>query len=419
MVSTIRVSRAPSFAAGVALLALLALAIRLAYIELLGDRLSEGADSLWYQLQAGTIAGGDGYVDPAAAYGEGRSVATANFPPLWPAVLAVVHRLGGQSEQWFQAAGAVVGTATVVLTAVLGRRLAGPTVGLVAGLLAAVSPALVAADGSVMSDSLFTLLVTSAVLLAYVARDRTGFLPWAALGITLGLATLTRSDGLLLAPAVVLAAAVRRPSTGRRWALAGVSLGAVLLTLMPWAVRNTVRLDEPVLLSSNSGSLLEGANCPSTYEGPLLGLWDPACLRFTRAPGLVETEWAAEGREAGLDHARSNGQKLPLVAGVRVLRGLGLYDPIDQARAEAVETRDPDWQVLALAHWLLVLPAAAVGAVIAHRRRVALGPLVGLFAGVVVVIALSWGNQRFRLAAEPSAYALAAVALTSLLRRGR
>jgi hypothetical protein len=50
---------------------------------------------------------------------------------------------------------------------VLGRRIAGAKVGLGAAALVAASPFLVAADGSLMAEALFVLLITAAVLLAY------------------------------------------------------------------------------------------------------------------------------------------------------------------------------------------------------------------------------------------------------------
>ena len=44
------------------------LLVRLAYALTVGRHLTFGLDAIWYELQAGTLATGKGYVDPAAYY---------------------------------------------------------------------------------------------------------------------------------------------------------------------------------------------------------------------------------------------------------------------------------------------------------------------------------------------------------------
>src|SRR3954467_10201712 len=108
------------FAPALALVAAVGFAVRLVYVFTVGRHLTFGLDAIWYELQAGTVATGKGYVDPSAFYGSGARVATASFPPLWPALLAVAKLIGLGSETGYQVVGAVVGTATVGLTGLLG-----------------------------------------------------------------------------------------------------------------------------------------------------------------------------------------------------------------------------------------------------------------------------------------------------------
>jgi len=68
-----------------------------------------------------------------------------------------------------QSAGGALGTFTVVVAAVLARRLVDDRTALVAAVLVALSPVLVAADGSLVSEALFVPLVTSSVLAALLA----------------------------------------------------------------------------------------------------------------------------------------------------------------------------------------------------------------------------------------------------------
>jgi hypothetical protein len=392
---------------------------RLAYVVVVGPRTGLGADATWYLLQAGTIGGGHGYLDPAAFYERGEAVATANFPPLWPAFLGGVEALGLGTERAYRLVGAVLGTVTVALTGILGRRLGGPVVGLVAAALVAASPLLIASDGSLMAESLYGVLLLAAVLVAYAALDRPSLARLAALGALGAAAMLARSDGVAAVVLLVAATAVGAPEArwSRRLALGGASLGVVVVLLTPWTIRNAVRLDEPVLLSTNSGSVLEGANCASTYGGERLGAWDPACVVETRRPGRTEAEWTAAAQDRGIDYAVEHIERLPLVGAARVLRTFGLWEPTSAARLEAVETRHERWQLVGWAYGLVTLALAVPGAVALRRRGVDLWPLAAVVGGTALAALVALGNQRFRMAVEPVLAIAAATAIASLLAR--
>jgi len=396
-------------------ISLAALAVRIGYTLVVGPRLSVGFDALWYELQAGTLAAGHGYVDPDAFYRTGTAVATANFPPLWPALLAAANRLGVDTELGYALVGAVVGTVTVPVAALIGRRVAGPAVGLVAAALVALSPALVAADGSLMADSLYVLALALATLAALRAQSLPTPGRFALMGVTLGVAALARSDALIVAPVLVAATAwaAREPVGRRRVALGGLALAGTVAVVLPWSVLASVRLGSPVVVSSNSASLLEGANCATTYAGDLLGAWDPGCLVETRRPGVREADWAGAARAAGLAHALDHPGRLPVVVAVRVLRAWGLWAPLQQARLDVDETRHRDWQVGSWVAGLALSAVALPGAVLLARRAGrAAAPLAAVVGGSTVVVALSWGNPRFLLAAVP---ALAVSAATTIV----
>ena len=63
------------------------------------------------------------------------------------------------------------------------------------------------------------------------------------------------------------------------------------------------------------------------------------------------------------------------------------------------------------AYDLLVLAIAVPGTVILVRRRSTIAPLVAVVVAVIVTAALSYGSQRFRLAAEPAVAVAAAAAV--------
>jgi hypothetical protein len=406
------------FAIALCALTVAGLVLRIVYTLVVApDQL--GFDAIWYELQSQTLARGDGYVDPDTFYRLGQSVPTANFPPLWPLLLAAVSKIGLDTERAHQIVGALLGTATIVLTALVGARVAGRRAALVAAALVAFSPLLVAADGSLMSESLFVTLITGAVLVAYRALDQPTW-PWfALLGATLGLAALARSDALIVAPLLIGATAWRcaSASVSRRMVLAGVALILTCLLLSPWVIRNDAQMGEPIALSSNSGSVLEGANCATAYSGELLGAWDARCLVVTREPGQSELDWSAAGRQAGIDYARDHVGRLPLVGTARIMRAWSVWNPVDQAELEAIETRSRNWQVVGGIVAVALLALAVPGTVLLVRRRAAIAPLVAVTAGVSIAALAANGNTRFTLAGQPAVAIAAATFMVWLARR--
>ena len=160
-------------------------------------------------------------------------------PPLtyW-AITAGVRLLGynGWGVRLFNAL-AFVGTS--LLIALLGRRLGGPHLGLLAGTIYASAAAPVLASWVTTTDTLLTLWMTAAVfcwVAAAQARDRTGMNGWLALcGLALGLGFMTKGPPVLLA----LFALVARPIRPLRRAWPGfcLLLLAFIVVGLSWYLR--------------------------------------------------------------------------------------------------------------------------------------------------------------------------------------
>ena len=89
---------------------------------------------------------------------------------------------GGTGFEAHRLTGCVLGAFVIVIIGLLGRRAGGERVGLLAAGIATVYPTLVAADGSLMSETLYGLLVGLALLVALRMRDEPRVLLAAALG---------------------------------------------------------------------------------------------------------------------------------------------------------------------------------------------------------------------------------------------
>ena len=141
-----------------------------------------------------------------------------HFPPLVPVLLGLSSELVSDPHTGTVWVTIVAGTALIVPLALLARHLSGPTAGATTAWVAAVAPGLstTLVNRGAGSEAVYALLVVTAVWLVVAARDEQGWrhrLRIAAAGTMVGLAYLTRPEGLLIAlplgAAVVLVAARR------------------------------------------------------------------------------------------------------------------------------------------------------------------------------------------------------------------
>lgn len=378
------------------------LALRLVYVLVLARHVPMAGDSAFFHAEPALIAGGRGFIEPFVFAAYGIAVPTAAHPPLYPLVLAAPALVGINGVLAQRALTCVIGTGALWLIGLLGRRVAGERVGLAAAGIATVYPVLVAADGALMSESLYGLLVVAALLVAWRQHERRDLGSAVGLGALVGLASLTRSEALLLLPLLAWPVAVRGP--GRRLLRVGCVSMACAVVLAPWTVRNWERFDQLVVVSHNDSTVLAGANCPATYYGADLGGWDFGCIspRFTLREGVQADRW----RSQGLDYAGAHVGRLPLVLLVRMLRTWDFYQPRAQVSFAESRARWADEAGVAVYYVLLVL--AVVGWMRVRRRPwILLAPV----ALVTVSSLLGYGLPRFRHAAEPVIVVLAAVAL--------
>jgi 4-amino-4-deoxy-L-arabinose transferase-like glycosyltransferase len=371
-------------------------------------------DFFYYHRSANALAEGRGFIDPFLST-PGDPYPSALHPPLWPFLLAGASKLGATSFLAHRLVGAIPGTLTVVLIGLLGRRVAGERAGLLAAATAAAYPTLVAADGSLMSETLYGTFVAASLVLAYRLLDRPSVSAAAALGAAIGLAALTRGEAVLFLVLLALPVAWRGGRPGRPMRLAA-TLVAAGLVIAPWTVRNWIQFDRLILISTNDATVVAGANCALVYSGPDIGTWDIGCISPVRRE-LDEAEQTSIWRREGRRYAREHLDRLAIVVPVRVLRTWGLYQPRRQAN---LAEGGAQWvKYLATAAYYALLVLAVIGVVLLRRRR---APLIVLLSPAIVVTlssAASFGLPRFRQAAEIAIVTLAAVAIDELLARRR
>ncbi|MCB0959514.1 MAG: glycosyltransferase family 39 protein [Acidimicrobiales bacterium] len=399
------------------------LGVRLAHVLVVLADVPPGLDAVWYSLQGGSLREGTGYVVPTTLF-TGELVPTAGFPPAYPVYQALWQTAFGAGPDSVRLSGLVTAAATIVLTALVARRTIGSRPALLAAAVVALDPALVAVDGSGMSETLSVPLCTAVVLLSCRALSL-GLTPWRgiALGAVAGAAALTRQDLLGLLPLLVLPVGLvaRSPAAARRATATALALVAATAVVLPWVLRNEREVGSATISTLSPASVLAGSNCDPTYEGESLGSWEFSCVAAAQLPGEPEAVEADHLEAAARRHVEANLDRLPLVVPARVARVWSLWDPRDQIPREVEEARSRRWQQLA---WLVnpvILLGGAWGLVrtVRHRPRTTFPLLVPpLLVSATAVI--SYGNPRFAAIAHPMlAVGLAATAagLLSAWRR--
>lgn len=411
--------RPRAFLARLLALAAAGLALRLVYVLLLTRGLHDTGDSEFFHRLALLIGDGRGFTEPIGLALNGSVRPTALHPPLYPLLLGAASAMGVDSYLAQRVIGCLIGSVAIVAVGLLGRRVGGDRVGLVAAALAALYPVLIGADGAVMSEALYGLLVVVSLLLAYRLAERPSAAGAALLGAAIALAALTRAEALALLVFALVPAAVAGARGGdgsgrvRPWRTLLAGVLACVVVLLPWTVRNWSAFDRPILISNNSGTLVSGANCGTTYHGAELGSWNIFCVK----PGRSTNEAVAAGHEraAGLRFAGDHLGRLPVVLGARLLRTLDLYQPGVEARR--AESRSYGIELAgAIAFWILA-PVALLGAVMLRRRGQPLALLLAPFALAAIVSLAGYGIPRFRHPADLALVVLAAVAYDAVISR--
>jgi 4-amino-4-deoxy-L-arabinose transferase-like glycosyltransferase len=206
-------------------------------------------DATQYDAIARNLAAGHGFSESAAP----PYVPTMHREPLYPVFISIFYRLG-LSPSAVYVTQALLGTGVVLVIYLLAREaFVDDWVTLLAALLVACYPVLAARSGYLLTESLFTFLITLGVYLFYLGKRGNFWLAYLGAGLIFGLATLCRSIALLLVPflggLLLIERALRRPFPrwGIEWGKAMLLLLVALLVIAPWILRNQVVMGRATL----------------------------------------------------------------------------------------------------------------------------------------------------------------------------
>jgi hypothetical protein len=205
-------------------------------------------DGHYYHLGASRIAAGLGYSEDVLVRGVAVWKPWTHYPVGYSALLGLFYRVFGNHLLVAPLLNALLGAATAILIHRIALQHLGAGRARVAGGIAALHPGLIAYCPLVMSEIPTAFML---VLLLWTLQHFRGRWHAAILGgLILGVLTLMRPASLLLVPLVALSEARPLPRALLR---ATAALAIALSVVMPWTVRNCMRMDGCALVSTNGG----------------------------------------------------------------------------------------------------------------------------------------------------------------------
>ncbi len=405
----------------------LGFSIRVAFVIIKQSRLTlTTGDAFWYHMQARLVADGRGFLNPFLLQNQGIAGPGADHPPGLVLILTAADLLGIDTPQGQRILMSVLGTASILLIALLGRRIGSRKVGIVAALLAATYPNIWINDGMLMVETVYILVIAASLLATYRYLDRHRLGDLVVLSSALAAAAMLRPESLVLFAVMVTPMVLSRTTLSwpRRCMHLAVAALIPILAFAPWVIYNLGRFESPVTISTGAGQTLAAGNCDITYSGDKIGYYDLGCIddRWTGDPTGDPTERDAALQADAREYMSAHRSELPKVMLARVARVWHLYgaeqsltlDGWIEGRAGGPPSGDRSLVTVALLSYFALVPLALVGGFLTWRRGVRIWPLLVQPALVTVVAAITFGITRYRAGAEITLVVLAAVTICAV-----
>ncbi len=312
---------------------------------------------------------------------------------------------------------------TVLATFILARRFVSPRLSLLAAAFVALDPGLAYFSGLILSESLFTSIITMGfACLAWgtpptraitpedhSSNRRRGKRLWWIGVLLLASACLIRSTALplaLLAPLISAASVARMESVRPRIPVALSVALLVAVVIFPWALRNRLVVGSWIFTSSNDGfTLYDGAHPDATGtsdQSHILGTLPPESLDEVARDQFLRT--------LAFDFIQDHPERFAKLAFNKLAR---TWYPAPQS---AQFGRSTAMRWIALSHGIPLLALAILGLLVSdiswRHRLFLIAPAVVISLSVIMAV----GSLRYRLPAHPTLAVLAAAGVMTLLR---
>ena len=395
-------------------MAVVASALRLAWVLIVDRDGFPFNDTLHYHVIAGTISDGGGF--------ESLGGPTARWPPGYPVVLAGVYTVFGSEPLAGEVLNALIGAATVVPLMALVERAIDWTTAVVAGAIWTVLPGPILWTDLLLSETLFTAIFVAFYLMVLRSRPTWGWMM--LLGFVIGLGALVRGEALTwcLLPLVAFWSELPNLELVKR---IGVATMTVALVLTPWTIRNAVVMDAFVPLATNASQTLWSGHNPHATGGQVYASAEYEA-QFSPDPKEHELEMASAMRNDAFEfmvtHPVRELELIPLKL-IKLNRGdsyaldwvnqtrVGVPAPIASLDVERIG-------VIADAAYYALLTLTLVAAVMLGRpfwgSRLGRCMTASFLTALFLYGFLYYGNYRYRLPYEPLMVVASATLLTKM-----
>ena len=351
---------------------------------------------------------------------------TARRPPAYPAFLAALYAVTGESPRAGRIAQVILGVAVVALTGALARRYFDATTALVAAALAAVNPFLVFISGYLLTENLYLVLMLAALVVARdpheLARERNRAM---AVGLLLGLATLARPSGVPMFEWIVAAMLLLAGVSWRvRVARAAIAVVAFTLVVLPWHARNHAVVGGWVLTTHGGITFLQGNNDKVASVPQWRGGAAPLQVlpRFDELSRLDELSRDRLAWQLGKDYLRTHPRDVPGLVFWKMVRFWRLQSDMGLSGIRSGWWFDKDSPVGRLAanldagflYAVVVMPCFVVGWIMTRARWRELSLVYGVVFVHTAIAAIFFGSLRTRIPLEPVMCVFAAVVVVAL-----
>jgi len=403
----------------------LALAVRFVFLILTGPHIS--TDTSEYETIGSNIAAGNGFSHSA----EAPFIPTVRRTPAYPAFLALVNRRGPVHRYRVATSQIMLDSAVAVAILLLTAAVPMKAARMVTAVLYALHPAAVVAASTMLTETLFTVLVACAALLVVAGRKSDRLALSLLAGIVMGLAVLCRPLGVIYAGSAVLMLLAWRRQPRVLLHAAGFAATCALV-ILPWTIRCTAVTGRLVVAQANGVSNWYLPTRWDWDQNDQTALWrafknDPYGQRLAGARTSAEVVDLNEfGQRQALRNIEAN-PRAYLMSRIRtyphlVISTFGAAIGINQTIGEVVAKRRFGTAAL-LATLLIVFSLLPLVAAALGLARAASSPamsLCALFVTATLLVHLPmWIEYRYWLPVLPYELALAAAGLDFALRRSR
>ncbi len=219
---------------------------------------------------------------------------TSIRPPLFPFLVAACYVLfGAQGLLGVRIGQAVLGVCTAFVTFKIGCRVHSRRLGLISAAIVCFYPSLVAQSNLILTETLFTFLLTAFLYLSLRFTEHPTYAMAGFVGVTLGLAALTRSIMFMSIPLFACYFLLSLAESWRRRMLfTFVFTLAAVAMIAPWSIRNTLLEQTFIPVDSMGGRNFMMGNYRYT---PMYRAWDAVSITGPKS-WIAEVQATREGQ---------------------------------------------------------------------------------------------------------------------------